>query len=261
MGHSVGNGLSGQKSAKGKCSRAHSQDFTELYRLETQQQVECDTVACFCLMVTVRGEADWHCHQHRVKRLLRWLQKTMSVTHAGSSTDPNNTWTLLSLHNCPFLSFLVWPADTLLIVVRHRDGKEWAFSCLCHSSARLTFDRHAVICRSVQLLLQQTITSSWWLLEGLIVEMSVCTHSQGPPYGLYYAPQAITDVDLWKRMLLFLDRNFQKTIFSADLLHSDFIVFMCFSHSVAAFRWESVFKLLDDPNRHKCIKITAVQQH
>lgn len=38
------------------------------------------------------------------------------------------TWTLIPAHNCPsFLSFFVWPTDTLLISVRHTDGKEWAF--------------------------------------------------------------------------------------------------------------------------------------
>lgn len=57
------------------------------------------------------------------------------------------------LHYCrtrSFLSFLVWPADTLLIVLLHSEGKEWTFFLPLPLICLLTFDRlSVVICISV----------------------------------------------------------------------------------------------------------------
>ena len=116
--------------------------------------------------------------------LTRWLLNRFAVRFV--------IWALIQQNNFPsFLSFFVWPADTLLIVALHIDGKEWTFSCLCHSSARLTVDRHAVICRTVKLLPRQTITSSWRPQEGLIVAMSYWKHNEAPPYALFCGSQGV----------------------------------------------------------------------
>lgn len=82
-----------------------------------------------------------------------------------------------------FLSFFVWPADTLPICSASQRWERMSFSCLCHSSARLTVDRCAVISHTVELPPQQTITSSWWPKEGSIMAMSFCagTHSHSQP--------------------------------------------------------------------------------
>lgn len=94
-------------------------------------------------------------HAAGIRLQLRCFNYDLLFCHATGEISPALiTWTLL-----PFLSFLAWPADTLLIVVRHTVGKEWAFPA---SSARLTVDRRAVISHTVKLLPQQTVTSSWW---------------------------------------------------------------------------------------------------